>query len=152
MRQSLTRPARESVRFPTSNLAGVTSSVFRRRAAQIIFVVAAALTCLALGWWQWQRYESTGGTGQNLGYALQWPLFAVFVVYAYRRFLQLEKAPDSRPTSGSPTEIPEGVLPARPGAVATASGSGATEPEDAELAAYNAYLADLNAVDRSRSQ
>jgi DNA-binding transcriptional regulator of glucitol operon len=39
-------------------------------------VVFAALACLALGWWQWQRYESASSTGQNLGYALQWPLFA----------------------------------------------------------------------------
>ncbi len=56
----------------------------------IVFVIAAAATCLALGWWQWDRYESASGTGQNLGYALQWPLFAAFCVYGYRRFVKLE--------------------------------------------------------------
>ena len=55
-----------------------------------MLVVVAAAGCLALGWWQWTRFEAAGGTGQNLGYALQWPLFAAFVVYAYRRFVQLE--------------------------------------------------------------
>ena len=30
----------------------------RRRFALIILVIAAASGCLALGWWQWTRYES----------------------------------------------------------------------------------------------
>lgn len=55
-----------------------------------MFVVIAAVVCLLMGWWQWDRYESSSGTGQNLGYALQWPLFAVACVWGYRRFIQLE--------------------------------------------------------------
>ncbi len=43
-----------------------------------------------MGWWQWDRFESSSGTGQNLGYALQWPLFAAACVWGYRRFIQLE--------------------------------------------------------------
>ncbi len=58
--------------------------------AVIVFVAVAAGVCLALGYWQWDRYESASGTGQNLGYALQWPLFAAFCVYGYRRFVRLE--------------------------------------------------------------
>lgn len=58
--------------------------------AVIVFVAVAAGVCLALGYWQWDRYESASGTGQNLGYALQWPLFAAFCVYGYRRFVKLE--------------------------------------------------------------
>lgn len=50
----------------------------------------AAAACLALGYWQWGRYVSMAGTYQNLGYALQWPLFAAFCVYGYRRFVTLE--------------------------------------------------------------
>ncbi|MGB6108376.1 MAG: hypothetical protein WBF86_11255, partial [Mycobacterium sp.] len=49
-----------------------------RRFALILLVITAAAGCLALGWWQWTRYESTSGTFQNLGYALQWPFFAGF--------------------------------------------------------------------------
>lgn len=63
----------------------------QHRISLILFVLLAAVTCLGLGWWQWQRFESTAGTYQNLGYALQWPLFAVFFVYGYRRFVQLER-------------------------------------------------------------
>ncbi|MDG3008640.1 transcriptional regulator [Rhodococcus sp. D2-41] len=63
----------------------------QHRISLILFVLLAAATCLGLGWWQWQRFESSAGTYQNLGYALQWPLFAVFFVYGYRRFVQLER-------------------------------------------------------------
>ena len=50
------------------------------------FVVAF----LGLAWWQWTRFQSGSGTFQNLGYAFQWPLFAAFVIYAYRTALQYE--------------------------------------------------------------
>ena len=51
-----------------------------------VFVVAF----LGLAWWQWTRFQSGSGTFQNLGYAFQWPLFAAFVIYAYRTALQYE--------------------------------------------------------------
>lgn len=56
----------------------------------IVLLIAAAVTCLLLANWQWERYQSGSGTFQNLGYAFQWPLFAVFVVYAYRTALKYE--------------------------------------------------------------
>ena len=34
---------------------------------------------LRLGLWQWHRSEATH-SAQNLGYALQWPAFAIFAV------------------------------------------------------------------------
>ena len=51
-----------------------------------VFVVAF----LGLAWWQWTRFQSGSGTFQNLGYAFQWPLFAAFVIYAYRTALHYE--------------------------------------------------------------
>ncbi|MBO0853700.1 MAG: transcriptional regulator [Nocardia sp.] len=132
-----------------------------RRPALIILVIVAALACLGLGWWQWGRFQSATGTGQNLGYALQWPLFAGFVVFAYFRFVRLERegleregtAEDSpvtedpaapvtvrslrrRTKSAAPREIPAGILPERPVAA---------RHDDPELAEYNRYLAELNA-------
>jgi DNA-binding transcriptional regulator of glucitol operon len=114
-------------------------------------VIVAALGCLALGWWQWQRFESANGTGQNLGYALQWPLFAGFAVFAYFRFVRLETESDpdddgqqasARPRRSTkpvaPHEIPAGLLPERPKAV---------RDDDPVLAEYNSYLAELHARD-----
>ena len=106
----------------------------RRRLALILLVIVAAAACLALGWWQWTRYESASGGFQNLGYALQWPLFAFFCVYAYRKFVRYEESPPEQAPDGL-TEIPEGLLPQRPGPAAS--------PTDPVHAEYNAYLAEL---------
>ncbi|MGW4100267.1 hypothetical protein [Mycobacterium sp. NPDC004974] len=111
------------------------STTRRRRPALIALVCLGAAGCLALAWWQWTRYESASGTFQNLGYALQWPMFAGFCFYAYYKFVRYEDAPPERP-SGDVTEIPAGLLPERPKATAADAG-------DQELSEYNAYLAEL---------
>jgi DNA-binding transcriptional regulator of glucitol operon len=107
----------------------------RRRVALILLVIVAAAGCLALGWWQWSRFESTTGSFQNLGYALQWPLFAGFCVYAYRKFVSYEETPPQPNESDGPTELPAGLLPERPAPSA--------QPQDATMREYNAYLAEL---------
>ncbi|MFJ2669001.1 transcriptional regulator [Nocardia fluminea] len=111
------------------------------RPALIALVCVVALGCLALAWWQWERFESSTGTGQNLGYALQWPLFAGFAVFAYVRFVRLEReaeAPAQPGKAEAPREIPAGILPEQPSAA---------KPDDPETAAYNQYLAQLHASD-----
>lgn len=110
----------------------------RRRFALIILVIAAASGCLALGWWQWTRYESVSGTFQNLGYALQWPMFAGFCMYAYRKFVRYEDEPPLPPAATAMTEIPAGLLPERP---APHSEVGPAMRE------YNAYLSELARTD-----
>ncbi|MDD4868253.1 MAG: hypothetical protein PHQ28_14395, partial [Mycobacterium sp.] len=90
------------------------STTRRRRPALIALVIVAACGCLALGWWQWTRFESVSGSYQNLGYALQWPLFAWFCIYAYRRFVRYEDVPPQPRNAHALTEIPAGVLPERP--------------------------------------
>ncbi|MBY6540271.1 transcriptional regulator [Rhodococcus sp. BP-349] len=126
-----------------------------RRPALIVLVVVAACGCLALGYWQWERFESSSGTGQNLGYAFQWPLFAAFVVFAYRRFVQLEDTVDEPVESTVITEIPTDLLPQRPPARATrVSDDTADDEETRQLREYNSYLAELDAGrenDRSTS-
>ena len=119
----------------------------RRRLGLILLVTVAAAGCLALGWWQWGRFESTSGSFQNLGYALQWPLFAGFCVYAYRKFVRYEEAPPPHPAdSGVPTEIRAGLLPPRP-----ASPSEPAAAADPVLREYNAYLAELAEKDKRTS-
>lgn len=112
------------------------------RVALLIFVLVSAATCLALGWWQWERFENGGGDGQNLGYAFQWPLFAIFFIYAYRRFVRIEDGkedPHAR-QRGKQTEIPQDLLPERP----AQDSSAADDPTRRE---YNAYLESLAAED-----
>ncbi len=105
-------------------------------------MIVAAAGCLALGWWQWTRFESNSGTFQNLGYAVQWPMFAAFCVYAYRKFIHLEETPSQQAAdSGELTEIPAGLLPERP--------SVPREAQDATMREYNAYLAQLADKDRA---
>ncbi|WP_182357816.1 transcriptional regulator [Tomitella gaofuii] len=98
------------------------------RVTLIVFVIAAAATCLALGWWQWDRYESASGTGQNLGYALQWPLFAAFCVYGYRRFVKLEdqqaEIVDAESTEGSDDSDAAATAPVGPRPEVPDSGPG----------------------------
>lgn len=114
-------------------------------------MIVAALVCVGLGWWQWGRFESASGTAQNLGYALQWPVFAGFVIFSYFRFVRLERetaaedeeTPDAPPARSprrkqAPREIPPGILPDRPAA---------TRDDDPVLAEYNKYLAELHAQD-----
>jgi DNA-binding transcriptional regulator of glucitol operon len=124
----------------------VSSEVHRRRhhrPALIILVIAAACGCLALGWWQWTRFQSPSGTFQNLGYALQWPLFAWFCIYAYRNFVRYEETPPEPRNQGTLTEIPAGLLPKRPEPVPQ-------PPDDPALREYNAYLAELAAKDAEK--
>ena len=112
------------------------STTRRRRPALVALAVVGAAGCLALALWQWDRYESSSGTFQNLGYALQWPVFGAFCVYAYYKFVRYEEAPPEAPGSGEVTEIPAGLLPERPR-------QAATDQSDSSLREYNAYLAEL---------
>ncbi|MBC2638868.1 MULTISPECIES: transcriptional regulator [unclassified Rhodococcus (in: high G+C Gram-positive bacteria)] len=125
----------------------------QRRPALILFVAVGAAGCLALGWWQWTRFEAVGGTGQNLGYAFQWPLFAAFLVYAYRRFVQLEDAEpaDRADVPDAPAElreIPADILPARP---SIAEDEDPDDLESLQISQYNQYLAELSARETDRS-
>jgi DNA-binding transcriptional regulator of glucitol operon len=111
----------------------------------IVLVILAAGGCLALGWWQWTRFQSTSGTFQNLGYAMQWPLFAGFCVYAYRKFVRYEEAPPEPPKDRAMTELPDGLLPERPKPAQQ-------QAADPALREYNAYLAELAERDAERQK
>lgn len=112
-------------------------SRIRVRAWHIVLLVLAVITSLLLAYWQWTRYQSGTGTFQNLGYALQWPFFGAFFVYAYRAGLRMENEKIDAVNSGltldelyeadvarygarhgsdpdEPTAIDEDFLPPRP--------------------------------------
>jgi DNA-binding transcriptional regulator of glucitol operon len=120
------------------------STTRRRKYALIPLVIIAAAGCLALGWWQWTRYESTSGSFQNLGYALQWPMFAGFCIYAYRKFVRYEEAPPDQPSATETvTEVPAGLLPERPTVPRQ------PDVDDPVMREYNAYLAELAKADEA---
>ena len=86
-----------------------------------VLVLAAALICLRLGWWQWSVAHATRGTVQNLGYALLWPVFAGAFIYMWLRFLHLESVRESElaelaerqldETGPSAADLPDGPQP-----------------------------------------
>ncbi|RFD26558.1 hypothetical protein MUBE_04075 [Mycobacterium uberis] len=119
------------------------SAIRRRRPALIALVIITACGCLALGWWQWTRFQSASGTFQNLGYALQWPLFAGFFLYAYHNFVRYEESPPQPRNANYVTEIPPELLPARPEPAQQ-------PPYDPALREYNAYLAELAKQDTKK--
>ncbi|AKE40843.1 hypothetical membrane protein [Corynebacterium kutscheri] len=73
-----------------SNSNQTTNRTIRVRLWHIIFLVLIVAATFSLAWWQWTRFQSGTGTFQNLGYALQWPFFGAFFIYAYRKLLAYE--------------------------------------------------------------
>jgi DNA-binding transcriptional regulator of glucitol operon len=113
-----------------------------------VLVVACFVAFLRLGWWQWDRAHAAGGGAQNLGYALQWPLFALFVLFGWGRVLRLELAkskPDSAPA-------PEPAVRARRRPLPRVEPPAVDDEPDDELAAYNRHLAWLHEQDQQRSR
>jgi DNA-binding transcriptional regulator of glucitol operon len=96
--------------------------------------VVVAVVFLRLGLWQWHQAVATRSP-QNMGYALQWPVFALFAVGIWWRVCRdaVRPAPADRPRKPVRRPAPE-PAPAVP----------VTDEEDPELAAYNRYLAELN--------
>jgi DNA-binding transcriptional regulator of glucitol operon len=130
-----------------------------------VLVLAAIASCLLLGDWQWGRAEVTHSL-QNMAYALQWPLFAVFFAVSWWRMLRLESRrldeeaadavadsqSDEDPAQPSRASQPEPAQPAQPEparpVVARQARVQADEDDDPELAAYNRMLAELAARDQ----
>jgi DNA-binding transcriptional regulator of glucitol operon len=108
-----------------------------------VLALAAAVVCVRLGWWQWQRAHATGSL-QNLGYAVQWPAFAMFILALWFRVVRDALRPPSPPTAAPRSEAAKAAARPAPPALA------ADDPEDAELIAYNRYLAWLHEQDSRR--
>lgn len=120
-----------------------------RHVAMVVLVVGF----LGLGWWQISR--ATAGNSLSWGYAVEWPVFAGFVVYVWWREVKLARRRAQGDAGADPAEVPAvepapadapGSRPAvrRPVRVARVPAS-AAGAEDADLAAYNHYLSWLNA-------
>ena len=123
-----------------------------------VLTLGAMVTCGLLAAWQWSRAGSALGSALNVGYGLQWPVFAVFFGVMWWRMLRMEAAkleeaaepapapePDPAPTP-QPVAAPDGPSPFGP-----RPRDAAPPPvDDPELVAYNQMLAELAARDPHR--
>ncbi len=108
---------------------------FSRRALKlhaVILIVVPSFLALCV----WQIYRATGGNELSWAYVFEWPFFAAYAVYMWWRLLH------ASPEAASPR-------PATGPAPAGTEREKAEEKEDEELAAYNAYLAELAEQDRA---
>lgn len=105
---------------------------------------ASLLVCLALAWWQWERYSSASGSWQNLGYVLQWPLFGLFPAFV---FLRMRKLRRQAALAEDEVEQPREPRPTAAQRVVSGTADETDDDTDDELAEYNRYLAELNARD-----
>ncbi len=132
--------------------------------ARHVAMVVLVTSFLGLGWWQVSR--ATAGNAISWGYAVEWPIFAGFVVFVWWREVRhaLRDAPTaaSREAGVTPVEVPSAIggSDAPAGAAGTGTGgprTGFRRPvrvaraavsngaDDADLVAYNRYLSWLNA-------
>ncbi|MGO1049645.1 hypothetical protein [Crossiella sp. CA198] len=108
-----------------------------------VLVLVVALVCGWLGWWQLERALSSTGSGLNLGYALQWPLFGIFGIVGWIRFLRMESTRADEDEAPEPAAA-QAEQPAEPVAEKWLPGRPKPAAQDAdldpELAEYNRYL------------
>jgi DNA-binding transcriptional regulator of glucitol operon len=99
----------------------------------VILLVVPAFMALCV----WQIYRAVNGNSLSWAYVFEWPLFAGYAVYMWWRFVHED--PDSAPapdaTAAQPAPAPQEAA--------------RREDDDAELAAYNEYLAQLAERDRA---
>jgi hypothetical protein len=123
-----------------------------------VLVFLAFLTCLRLGWWQWDRTQESDGTAQNFGYALLWPAFGVAFIYMWVKFMRLELLKDLEDDAQTDRDLAElldhgqPALPApEPDPIVASDGASpddgqeqSTEPDDGD--------AEQTAADRHRDR
>jgi DNA-binding transcriptional regulator of glucitol operon len=100
----------------------------------LLLTLAGAGAMLLLGRWQLGRGASTHSI-QNYAYAVEWVMFAAFAVFCFYKLARDADRPPEEPPVKDDVVLPP-QLPA------------VEEPEDDELAAYNAYLARLDESSR----
>jgi hypothetical protein len=106
-----------------------------------LFTVAAVVGMFMLG--DWQLHRALAGNGLSWAYTFEWPIFAVFGVVFWAKTIRDEFRPPEQSTAPA-IPLPAGAYPVGAGAAEPGeTGAPATE-EDADLAAYNAYLARLH--------
>lgn len=139
---------------------------FSRRALKlhaVILVIVPAFAALCV----WQIDRAVGGNSLSWAYVFEWPFFAGYAIYMWWRLVHeapagLPPEDAGRPPGGQDgTARPDHPTPhsdttSTPGGTVDVAAVASTEvtavEEDSELAAYNAYLAQLAERDRATRQ
>lgn len=110
-----------------------------------VVALAMVATCLRLGWWQLSVAHDNGGDAQNVGYALEWPLFAVAVVFVWIRLMQWEINPPARGKrlTRSLHDERTATAPTAPATPPPTVAPVAEDEADDSHARYNRWLAEL---------
>ena len=101
----------------------------------VILILVPAFMALCI----WQITRAVGGNTLSWAYVFEWPIFAGYAVYMWWRFVH-------EPAEGTP---PLSAGPGAGGQDDAGPGPGPMAQEDADLAAYNEYLAQLAERDRA---
>jgi hypothetical protein len=117
-------------------------------------MVGLVAAFLALGWWQLGR--ARGGNLLSFGYAIEWPVFALFVIFVWTREIRgelragsgLPEAPQAE-HSAVPADLRIEVPDRRAGQVAADRDDG-DDSESAEVRDYNEFLTWLGAHPEAR--
>ena len=110
-----------------------------------VLTLGAMVACGFLSAWQWHRAGSAMGSALNVGYGLQWPVFAVFFAYIWWRMLRIEIA--KLPAEPVLDQVSEAPAEPSPFAYRAPRAGPADEAENPALAEYNRMLAALAAQD-----
>ena len=107
----------------------------------VILVVVPGFMALCI----WQIYRAVGGNELSWAYVFEWPFFAAYAVYMWWRFVH--EAPEVPESSTASPAVPLGADTSAPHDADKPDEPDVEAAEDNELAAYNAYLAQLAARD-----
>jgi hypothetical protein len=106
-------------------------------------LVMVISVCGMLWLGNWQLHRAISGNALSWAYTFEWPIFAVFAVVFWAKTIKDEFHPPAAAQSGEDgVPLPAGAL--RQGGPAAPAGEPASPEEEADLAAYNAYLARLH--------
>ena len=95
----------------------------------------------------WQIDRATGGNELSWAYVFEWPFFAAYAVYMWWRLLHA--VPEGTAPPATADAASGGRTRTGPdGTVGAPAETAQDKREDAELAAYNDYLAQLAEQDR----
>jgi hypothetical protein len=106
-----------------------------------LIVIGSVYGMLVLG--DWQLHRALAGNELSWAYTFEWPIFAVFAVVFWAKTIKDEFQPQAVAEDGADdVPLPTGAV--RQGGAPVPAGEPASPEEEADLAAYNAYLARLH--------